>query len=68
MEQCAGMGLGGIDCETVIPDKRLNPRFNRNTPLSLMLKKRFLKQSVRKYEKNCSYGHGVFLVLAKVVR
>ena len=28
-----GMGLGGMDCETVIPEKPLTPRFNRNHPV-----------------------------------
>ena len=57
MTMCAGMGLGGMDCESY-PRETVNPSFEPQPP-SLMLKMRFLKRSGRKYEKNCSYGHGV---------
>ena len=61
MTMCVGVGW---DCETVIPDEPLKPSFEPQPP-SLMLKMRFLKRSGRKYEKNCSYRHGVSGGLAK---
>ena len=62
---CAGMGLGGMDCESY-PRETVNPSFEPQPP-SLMLKMRFLKRSGRKYEKNCSCGHGVSGGLAKKI-
>ena len=48
------------------PRETVNPSFEPQPP-SLMLKIRFLKRSRRKYEKNCSYGHGVSGGLAKKI-
>ena len=64
---CVGMGLGGMGLWNRYPRETVNPSFEPQPP-SLMLKMRFLKRSGRKYEKNCSYGHGVSWRLAKVVR
>ena len=65
MGLCAGMGLGGMDCESY-PRETVNPSFEPQ-PISLMLKMRFLRRSGRKYEKSCSYGHGVSGGLAKKI-
>ena len=48
------------------PIKTVNPPLEPQ-PDSLMLKMRFLRRSGRKYEKTCSYGHGVSGGLAKNV-
>ena len=53
------------DCESY-PRKTVDPSFEPQTT-SLMLKMKFLRRSGRKYEKSCSYGHGVSWGLAKVV-
>ena len=62
---CAGMGLGGMDCESY-PRQTVKPSFEPQPP-SLMPKIRLLKRSGPKYEKNCSYGHGVSGALAKKI-
>ena len=46
------------------PRKTVKPSFEPQ-PTSLMLKKRFLRRSGHKYEKSCSFGHGVSWGLAK---
>ena len=50
-------GLGGMDCESY-PRETVSPSFEPQ-PTGLMLKKRFLGRSGRKYEKSWSFGHGV---------
>ena len=45
------------DCESY-RTKMVKPSFEPQ-PASLMLKMTFLRRSGRKYEKSCSYGHGV---------
>ena len=53
------------DCESY-RRKTVDPSFEPQTS-SVMLKMRFLRRSGRKYEKSCSYGHGVSWGLAKNV-
>ena len=53
------------DCESYAT-KTVKPSFEPQTS-SLMLKMRFLRRSGWKYEKSCSYGHGVSWGLAKNV-
>ena len=53
------------DCESY-PRKTVKPSFEPQ-PTCLIPKMRFLRRSGRKYEKSCSYGHGVSWGLAKVV-
>ena len=60
------MGLGGMGLWNRYPRETVNPSFEPQPP-SLMLKIRFLKLSGRKYQKNCSHGHGVSGGLAKKI-
>ena len=60
------VGIGWDGLWNRYPRETVNPSFEPQPP-SLMLKMRFLKRSGRKYEKNCSYGHGVSGGLAKKI-